>query len=47
MPLLLIAKEVEAAEGGTDYVLLEGDENDRVSNIIQNELDGQFNIQVE
>lgn len=49
MPLLLIAKAVPFEEDPEemDYVLLEGEENERISLIIQSELDKQFNIQAE
>ncbi len=49
MPLLLIAKAVPFEDDPEDleYILLEGEENENISLIIQSELDKQFNIQAE
>jgi len=49
MPLLLIAKATSAEVGAseTGYELLEEEENERVLVFIQEELDLQFDVQVE
>jgi hypothetical protein len=46
MPLLLVAKPADP-DADEEYVLLDGDENERVSTIIQQELSQSFSIQVE
>jgi hypothetical protein len=49
MPLLLIAKASSAEVGASEvgYELLQDEENERVSALIQVELNSQFDIQVE
>lgn len=46
MPLLIIGRQSEPSEEAP-YIILDGDENDRISALIQDELDKQFDVKVE